>query len=289
MLRFQAKPSEAERLQSELVAARMPDAIASVELPILAGGSLKSTADDDTKLLERTATMRIIEQFDAIASRGDSIIDEAYKLAKLEPLPAIHPERDQIESLANEDLNRVDVSQLDAESLVYLLQRAQQVSATPAMRRCAKRIIDIELPEQQQPAKMIAYLTMIRATEQNEDALQLLEQAKSFAEAHKIPIANLLLTEVSLRLQAGDGEGFQHAIQSLTTRYGNEPEVMARLQQMLMAYGLIGPDGQPRSAPGAPAAAPPAGGSELWTPDSPTPATPAAEGGGSKLWIPGMD
>ena len=36
----------------------------------------------------------------------------------------------------------------------------------------------------------------------------------------------------------------QETIQSLTTQYGNDPEVMARLQQMLMSYGLIGPDGR---------------------------------------------
>ena len=97
---------------------------------------------------------------------------------------------------------------------------------------------------------------------------------------------------MTLRLQAGDGAGFQSAIETLTSRYGNEPEVMARLQQMLMAYGLISPDGSPRQAPAAaaPAAASSAGG-ELWTPESGPPASPAAEGGsgGGKLWIPGMD
>ena len=81
----------------------------------------------------------------------------------------------------------------------------------------------------------------------------------------------------------------------MSTRHGNEPEIMAQLQQMLMAYGLISPDGAPRSRAGAaaaPAAAvpqPASGG--LWTPDggSAPPAESAAEGGGSKLWIPGMD
>jgi hypothetical protein len=135
---------------------------------------------------------------------------------------------------------------------------------------------------------MLAYMTLINAAVQNDEALSLLVEAKAFAESNNIPIANLLLSEVSLRLQAGDGAGFQNAVETLSSRYGNEPEVMARLQQMLVAYGLISPDGSPR--PAAPAAASPAGSSELWTPDSGTPATPAAEGGGgSKLWVPGMD
>ena len=290
MIRFQAKPAEAEKLQADLVTARMPQAIASVELPILGGSSLKATADDDSKILERTTVMRIIEQYDAIASKGDSIIAEVYKLAKLQPRPMFKPNKDEIESLANEDLNRVDASELDAESLIYLLQRSQQVAATPALRRFAKRMIDIELTDEQQPARLLAYMTLINAADRNEDALKLLEDAKTFAESKNMPIANLLLSEVSLRLAAGDGVGFQNAIETLSSQYGNQPEVMARLQQMLISYGLISPDGSPRSGPAAQAAAAPAGAGELWTPDSAAPATPAAEGGGgSKLWVPGMD
>ena len=145
-----------------------------------------------------------------------------------------------------------------------------------------------ELTEEQQPARLLAYMTLINAADANEDALKLLEDAKAFAESNNIPIANLLLSEVSLRLAAGDGVGFQSAIETLSSRYGNQPEVMARLQQMLVSYGLISPDGSPRSGPPAPAAAAsPAG--ELWTPDSGAPDAPAAKGGGGKLWVPGMD
>ena len=170
MLRFQAKPADAEKLQSELVAKRMPEAIASVELPILDNASLKAVADDDSKLLERTAVVRIIEQFDAIASKGSGILDEVYKLARIAPLPAIKPNKEDIESLANEDLNRVDASDLDAESLIYLLQRSQQVAATPALKRFADRLIELDLTDEQQPAKMLAYMTLINSSDQNDKA-----------------------------------------------------------------------------------------------------------------------
>ncbi|MDA7878344.1 protein-disulfide isomerase, partial [bacterium] len=77
---------------------------------------------------------------------------------------------------------------------------------------------------------------------------------------------------------------------TLSRQYGNEPEVMAKLQQTLMAYGLISPDGSPRQAPSAagPAAEQGGGGGELWTPDSGAPAS-GSGGGGGKLWVPGMD
>ncbi len=292
MIRFQAKPTEAENLQAELVSTRMPETIASIELPILGGVSLKAAAGDDSKLLERTAVMRIVEQYDAIASKGESIIAETYKLAQLKPLPPIKPSNEEIETLGNEDLNRVDPSELNAESLIYLLQRSQQVSATPALRRFAKRLLELDLTEEQRPAKLLAYMNLINASGNNEDSLKMLEEAKAFAIANSMSTANLLLSEVSLRLAAGDGPGFQSAIQELSTQYGNQPEVMAQLQQMLMAYGLISPDGSVRRAgPGpAPGEAPAADAGKLWTPDSGAPAASAAEGGGgSKLWVPGMD
>lgn len=291
MIRFQAKPAEAEKLQNDLTEARMPTAIASIKLPILSGESLISSADDDSKLLERTAVLRIIEQYDAIASKGESVLNEVYKLAKLTQQEPLKPSAEEMETLANEDLNRVDPSGLDAESLVYLLQRSQQVSATPAMRSCAERLIELDLDDEQKPAKLMAYMTLIKASEKNDEALKMLEDAKAFASANNLPTASLLLSEVSLRLSAGDGPGFQNTIQALTSQYGNQPEVMAQLQQMLVAYGLISPDGTPRQGP-APAAAPEGGGggSELWTPDGGGAPTAAdSGGGGGKLWVPGMD
>ena len=298
MIRYQAKPDEAEALQQELTATRAPGAIASAELPILGGGSLASTADDDSKLLERTAVLRAVEQYDAIVSKGENMIDEVYKLAKIDAPAKLQPKDEEIEKLANEDLNRVDPSNLNVESLIYLLQRSQQVSATPAIRVFAQSLIAAELTDEQKPAKMVAYMTLMNASTNSSAALATLEEAKVFAAANDMSSANLLLSEVSLRLQAGDGEGFQKTLGELTSKHGNEPEVMAQLQQMLVQYGLIRPDGSPAQGPpqpagavaGGPAAA--GGGSELWTPDgggSAPAAKPAGDGGGSKLWVPGMD
>jgi tetratricopeptide (TPR) repeat protein len=294
MIRFQAKPAEAEALQNELQEARMPGVIANLRLPLLGGESLVSSADDESKLLERTALLRIIEQYDTLAAKSDAIIDRLYDLAKLEKLPPLKPSSSEVESVSNEDLNRLDPSGLDADALIYLLQRAQQVSATQATRRLARHLIETELSDEQKPAKLLAYMSLINSATQTGEALTLMDEAKAFAHANNIPTANLLLSEVGLRLSAGDAEGFQNAIQTLSTQYGNEPEVMARLQQMLVAYGLVNPDGTPRQAPGVgPEPSPAAAGSgQLWTPDGGAPAAapaPNSDGGGNKLWVPGMD
>lgn len=300
MLRFQAKPAEAEVLQSELTRTRMADAIASVSVPLLGGKSLKDTAGDESLRLPRTALMRVIEQFDAIVAKSSDSVAQVYELAGLEPPAMLTPSDEDIESVANEDLNRVDPSGLNPESLIYLLQRSQQVSATPATRRLAGRLIEADLTEEQQPARLLAYMSLINAADGSSEALDLMDKAKAFAESKDIPIANLLLSEIGLRLSAGDGPGFQNTLQTLTTRYGNEPEVMARLQQMLIQYGLINPDGSPRGMGGPPPQDGPSpaggqGGGGLWTPDggggggSPAPGPAAGGSGGGKLWVPGMD
>ena len=290
MVRFKANPAEAEKVQTELAIARMPKTIGNLRLPILGGDSLKETAGDESKRLERTAVLRIIENYDIIASKGDNVLDEVRKIAGLEALPPIKAGSGEIETIPNEDLNRVDVSQLDAESLIYLVQRSQQVSATPAMRSAAEKLLQIDLSEDQKPVRMVAYMTLINTAPSSDEALELIEAAKAFSDERNMPKANLLLAEIAVRVNAGDGEGFQRAVQDISSNYGNDPEVMARLQQMLMSYGLISPDGSPRGAPAGPAPAAAASESQLWTPDSGTPASPQSEsGGGGKLWVPGMD
>lgn len=288
---FKAKQSEAEKLQAELMEARLADRIVDTEIPFLGGKTLRETANDDSLAFERIVAVRLIEQYDEIVSKSETLMDQVYQLSNLTAPENLHPEPADAEAIANEDLNRVHGDKLDAETLIYLLQRCQQVSATPAARRFAAQLIEAELTEEQQPAKMLAHMTLVNTAKQNDKALEALEKAKAFAVANQMPTAQLLLSEVSLRLAAGDPQGFQETIQSLTSQYGNDPEVMARLQQMLMAYGLIGPDGAPRSG-GSPQAAggnPSGAGGGLWTPDQGQQPPTQEGGGGSKLWVPGMD
>ncbi len=302
MIRFQGNRLDAEKLQGEVTARRMPSTIASLPLPLLGGKSLIESADDEAKRFERTVTLRIIEHYDAIVSKGEEILAEVSRLAKLEPPPTIKLTDDQIETVANEDLNRLDPEGLGAESLIYLLQRASQISATPAARRLAKSLLEVgfEQAEEEKSGRMFAHWVLIKTAPQVSQSLQYLETAKSFADQNQLPMADLLLTEVDLRLQSGDAAGFQAAIEAVSGRYGNDPEVIMQLQQMLVHYGIIRPDGSPSGAPRpqGPAAAPAATGSAesgesgLWTPESPAPPPPGGapeQGGGSKLWVPGMD
>lgn len=313
MIRYQGNRADAEALQAEVEASRMPSMIASLPLGLLGGKSLIECVDDESAKFDRTAVMRVVENFDAIVARDESIITKVYELAKLEPLPPISLSNEQAETVANEDLNRIDPQGIDRPTLVYLLQRAQQVAATPAARRFAHQILESDIPEgdeasQQEAAsaRMFALVSLVQASTRISDALRWLEEAKGHAEKHGLPTADLLINELELRIQSGDPEGFQRAVETLTSRFGNDPEVMGQVQQMLIQYGFLRPDGSPQQggpgggapvaagnpaamSPGGPGAGPGdgGGGSGLWTPDSPG-GEPPAQGGG-KLWVPGMD
>lgn len=307
MVRYRAQPGEAEALQAELSVRRMPERVVSLPLPILGGVSLAEAADDEGKRFERTAVMRVIEGYDGIVAKGDEVVARIFVLAKLDPPPTLRPTDDQIEDIANEDLNRVDPAQLGPRHLVYLLQRAQSISATPAIRAAAHKLLDAELPEELKSASLLAYMALANKSERADEALDWIEKGKQFAATHELPAAGLLLSEISFRLRAGDGAGFQAAINTLTTQHRDDPEVMFQLQQLLTAYGLIRPDGRPASMPAesgaaesaagmggaAPGVAGPAASPGIWTPDSGTPASgpqqPSEQGGSGKLWIPGMD
>tara|TARA_R110002049_G_scaffold305056_1_gene501002 strand:+ start:46794 stop:48947 length:2154 start_codon:yes stop_codon:yes gene_type:complete len=291
MIRFKGKPGEAQASQLELMERRMPEKIVTAELELLGGKSLQDLVADDSKRLERSAVVQVIQQYDAIVGKAQGVVSKVNELAQLEPLPTIKPDKEAIETIDNADLDRVDPSDLDVESLIYLLQRAQQISASVAEQKFANRLLESEMTEEQQPAKLVAYMSLINSAGSADKALAYLDEAKKFAATTGVSDASLLLSEVSLRLQSGDRDGFQTAMQTLSEKHGNDPEVMAQLQQMLISMGLLRPDGSPRTAP-SPAGPPAAGGGEgsgLWTPDSGPADAPASSEGGGKLWVPGMD
>jgi tetratricopeptide (TPR) repeat protein len=286
-LRIKANPMEVQAMQDELFRVRVPKNITNVGLPILKGKSLEQTKGDASLVLERSAVVRLIEQYDSITAREPSIMDDVYSIAGLDKPPMIRPTAEQIEVIENVDLIRIDPQGLDVESMVYLLRRAQQVSATPATLRLAEAVLATEIPAGDEEAKIVAYMAAIQTVRDPKRALALIDEAKAFAETHSIDHPPLYFTDMSLRLATGDPEGFQNAVGLISTRYRNQPEIMAQLQQMLINYGLIRPDGRPRTQPGAavPSEASPSG---LWTPDQGSPSAGSSSGGG-KIILPGMD
>ena len=302
MVQYKVPIQEIESHTKSWMQQGMPETLASLRLPILGLKSLVETKDDSDLTLQRCATLLVIEQYDSLATElGEKGLAEIYAAAGIQPPEPIKATDEEIEKIDNFKLSRIDVSALSVTSLIYLIQRAGQVSSTGLAKRAALKLIETETEGELEAARLLGYLTLSRTGGDPREALGYIEKGKAFAEEHSFPTAELLLSEVPLRLRLNDAVGFEAAVTELMSKYREQPEVMAQLQQMLTALGIIGPDGQPtRRPPGAPqgtagaegpgATAPAGAPGGLWTPEGASP-SPAQEGGGEagKLWVPGMD
>ena len=296
MLNRQSTRTEIDRLIRDFQASRLPGRIVAQAVGALGNRSLAEVASDDSVRMQREALMRTLENVEQLAQTAD-VLESIRQAAGLQPLPTITVRTsDDVEEVDNPDLARVDCSELDAEGLAYLLQRAQLLDASVPLRRAATAALAREDSAEDVQLRASAHLALVDTTESADDALELLGQTKQFFEKWGLDKAQLLLMELPLRAKLGDSDGFQTVIRTLTSDYRNREDVMAGLQQLLVSMGLINPDGSPRNegprsamvADGG--ASPAAQSSGLWTPDggSAAPAAASSQGGG-KLWVPGMD
>ncbi len=291
--------SDLDAVVKELISQRVPETLSTTPVKMLGGVSLKDAASDESKTLLRAAMIRYIEGEDNLVARDENLID---RLCEIGNVPKIERKKitgDELEEIPGSDLDRIDPSELDPENLIYLIQRAQQISATSIGRRASLALLEADTESVDEGryigAKIIAYSFLMQRATESDVAVDYLDKAKAYAEEHKLSDASLLLAELGLRLRRQEIDLFQNAVQAIVQKHSDNPEVMGRLQQILAQLGLINPDGSPRQAPGmGPAAQEPAGGG-LWTPDGDgggaAPAGPAGgeASGGGKLWVPGMD
>ncbi len=282
-------------VQGDVLTMEMRSSLLSMPLKCFGDRGLTDAASDSSTLVARAAYVRVIEGYEAIASQIPGLIAELYAAANVTALPTLKPKTvEELRVYEPIDLGRVDVSELDAEGLIFAFQQAKFYGVDSAIALVSRRLLEIDLEPSLYEARMMAYMALIERAENPDEALTLINKGKAFASVHKLDQASLRILELTQRLMSGDSVAFTETLRGIAADYNDRPEVMARVQRLLISVGIMRPDGTLRDRPaGAGAAdnrAAPAGGSGLWTPggDSPAPAGAAASGG-SKLWVPGMD
>jgi tetratricopeptide (TPR) repeat protein len=283
---------------------RLPQRVCALPLPILGNKSLAEVADDDALAFQRAVVVRILEGYELFLG-AEGVLDKIYEISKIDPLPPIKPTEQTLGDVAVADFHRVDPSELSPIGLYVLASNSQSTGNRTACKKLAETLVNktADAANEQADVRMTmeAYLLWMMNTVHPVESIEISDKAIAFAKKHNLNYSSVLLARMELYLSMADQDGFRESIMAIEKDYGNDPAVMARVQQTLVQMGLLRPDGSVRQ-PGGPApgtaapateltpAAPPEQRSEgLWTPDSPNPPNPAGGEGGGKIWVPGMD
>ncbi|MCA9123998.1 MAG: hypothetical protein H6822_13045 [Planctomycetaceae bacterium] len=185
----------------------------------------------------------------------------------------------------------LDVAKLSDEDLLMLYRRVVLKHASEAIRHLSKEVLH-RSSLKEKVDKNETYDLLIRTAVNADDALAYVADAKKNASDAGESPARWLLAELSIRLSRADTAECQTLVQTIQSRYMQEPGVAQGLYEILVSYGIISPEGRPAgprpvgTPPTASTAASTEAASPLWTPDAPVAASGSEK---SKLWIPGMD
>ncbi|MCG8584328.1 MAG: hypothetical protein MI757_06415 [Pirellulales bacterium] len=263
----------------------------NLSMSVLDGKTPAEAAQDEALRVKLLAAVLVLEQ----SMASDVSIDFNQLRAQL-GLPTADP-------IATGDLDpeqvslvrmpRLVVSDIKDDDLVTLYRRAAMAQHAAAIRLLGPELVSRpSLDDTVDKAE--AYAIMARHSQSSDDAIDLLNKARSAAEAQNESPARWFLEELPLRLERGEPKEAEEIINILRDKHFNEPGVADALYQLLaqvqaMAGQGMGapPAGDPAPATAGVSAAPPqaaaaAESKQVWTPES----QQGGGGGGGKLWTP---
>ncbi len=227
------------------------------------------------------------------ASGASSLQDHQFKelLHSLQLQPTkLSSTQDVFDSVGGASYFWMDLSEIDAKSLIQLMQSALMRGVFSIFDNLVQRSEQMQWPEELALSARYTVLNLkVRTTD---DPVLAESQLKEIVDAGKqlgVPVGNAILERVdALNTLGRSGEARQY-LEAALRENPNDPillqfiqTAMMRQQQAMRARGV--PAGQPPVSPSSGPA------NSIWTPgqstDSPAESSPA---GSSKLWIPGQD
>ena len=258
-------------------------------LGLLGGKSPQEVAGDEDHRVRLLAAIIVLEYWlEGSATRFD--LDRLRTHLGLPTPQPIDPHETPVADLPLVRLSRVEVDKLSDEALVTAYRRAMTYRANEGLRNLAPAVAD-RATLAGRPERRLALETMVRVSEDLDQALRYLETARSEPNQPGGACAHWDLLELPLRLRRRESEQAERVLRHVESRHINEPGVAHALTELLVNLGLLRPDGSP-VVPEEEAAEPsslvlPGQGAkpgELWTPDSQKPA-----GDKPGIWTPGED
>ena len=167
----------------------------------------------------------------------------------------------------------LDYSELSDEQLIQIQADAMQIGNVRVLRQVVAEAL--ARPDFKGAPRDVCYSMMAHFGDDDQQSLEYISKACEEATKAGRPIGLYLVQEFEYRLSRGMTDGLPELLGQIQHGHLDEPDVEYQLVRVLDRFG-IGPDRGPlRGAPGAPgqpapqptAAAAPAAGGAIWTPD----------------------
>ena len=254
------------------------------------GGKSPREAAGDESLKIKLAALLLHWQGSGTSSLTDNQFKELHEKLQLK-VPKISASEDVFDMVGGASYFWTDLSDIDPNSLIQLMQSSLQRGVTSMYENLVQRSQQMQWPEESRLSAEYTQLNlMTRTTTDPLEAESLLRRIVEAGKELGVPIGNAVLERVEvLNMLGRQGESRQFLEQSLREN-PNDPVLlqfvqmaMMRQQQAQRARG-----GRPEAAVAASSS--PASG--IWTPgqsEEPQSNAGSSSGGGSKLWIPGQD
>lgn len=249
-------------------------------------GKTPREAAGDASLKIKLAALLLHWQGSSTSSLTDDQFKQLHQQLNLQ-VPKLSSSQDVLDFVGGASYFWTDLSDIDPNSLIQLMQSALSRGVTSIFDSLAQRSEQMQWPEEFKVSAEYTQLNLrTRTVTDPNDAEKLLKRIVELGKQLEVPIGNAVLERVEVLNMLGRNTESRQFLEQSLRENPNDPVLLQFMQMAMMRQQ------QAMRARGGEVATSQAASSGLWTPgqsDEPQQSAGGGSGGGSKLWIPGQD
>ncbi|MCF7963008.1 MAG: hypothetical protein K9M08_19890 [Pirellula sp.] len=249
-------------------------------------GKTPREAAGDASLKIKLAALLLHWQGSSTSSLTDDQFKQLHQQLNLQ-VPKLSSSQDVLDFVGGASYFWTDLSDIDPNSLIQLMQSALSRGVTSIFDSLAQRSEQMQWPEEFKVSAEYTQLNLrTRTVTDPNDAEKLLKRIVELGKQLEVPIGNAVLERVEVLNMLGRNTESRQFLEQSLRENPNDPVLLQFMQMAMMRQQ------QAMRARGGEVASSQAASSGLWTPgqsDEPQQSAGGGSGGGSKLWIPGQD
>jgi tetratricopeptide (TPR) repeat protein len=249
-------------------------------------GKTPREAAGDTSLKTKLAALLLHWQGSNTSSLTDDQFKQLHQQLNLQ-VPKLSSSQDVLDFVGGASYFWTDLSDIDPNSLIQLMQSALSRGVTSIFESLAQRSEQMQWPEEFKVSAEYTQLNLkTRVVTDPNDAEKLLKRIVELGKQLEVPIGNAVLERVEVLNMLGRNTESRQFLEQSLRENPNDPVLLQFMQMAMMRQQ------QAMRARGGEVASSQAASSGLWTPGQsaePQQSAGSGSGGGSKLWIPGQD